>query len=379
MKSFKTYAFLTLLAGLVSCRSEVPDENPEAESNATNELVTITEAQFKQGKMTFGSFSMQTFDGKIHSTGMLDVPPENNTTISAYFGGYVKSISLLQGQKVTKGQTLFILENPEYLQVQQDFLESQGQLTYLKADYERQKELAKENVTSQKNYLKAESEYKVILARYESLKRKLQLMSINPSTLTENNIRTTISVSAPSSGFVTSVKATTGMYLNPSDIALTIINTDQIHVELSIFEQDLTRISIGQSVTFTLQNNSQEYEAVIHLINKAIDPVNRTVNVHCDLKNAKDASAMTPGMFVEAEIASKSIQSLALPEEAIVSIEAKNYVLLLVKKSNGNYDLKKTEVVVGQTANGFIEIKNSTSFPKDAQILTQGAFNLITE
>ena len=362
-----------------SCGSDQTIVDESEDSLPLNESTIITQTQFDLGKMEIGTFSNAPFKKIIKTTGMLDVPPENKATISAYFGGYVKNISLLQGQKINKGQTLFTLENPEYVQVQQDFLESKSQLNYLKADYERQKELSADNVSSKKVYLKAESDYKVTLARYESLKKKLQLMNINPSSITESNLRTTISVTAPISGYVTSVLATKGLFLNPSDVALTIMNTEHLHIELNIFEQDLATIKIGQDVSFKLMNNPVIYKATVYLINKAIDPEKRTIKVHCHLSNEYEAELFTPGMYVEAEIFTSNDSALALPIDAVISIEAKSYLLELEDSTKGEYTFTRKEVKVGQSNEEFIEILNVNSFKTDTKILTKGAFNLIQE
>ena len=362
-----------------SCGSDQTIVDESEDSLPLNESTIITQTQFDLGKMEIGTFSNAPFKKIIKTTGMLDVPPENKATISAYFGGYVKNISLLQGQKINKGQTLFTLENPEYVQVQQDFLESKSQLNYLKTDYERQKELSADNVSSKKVYLKAESDYKVTLARYESLKKKLQLMNINPSSITESNLRTTISVTAPISGYVTSVLATKGLFLNPSDVALTIMNTEHLHIELNIFEQDLATIKIGQDVSFKLMNNPVIYKATVYLINKAIDPEKRTIKVHCHLINEDEAELFTPGMYVEAEIFTSNDSALALPIDAVISIEAKSYLLELEDSTKGEYTFTRKEVKVGQSNEEFIEILNVNSFKTDTKILTKGAFNLIQE
>lgn len=372
------FSILTIFI-FASCESEQTIIDESEDSLPLNESTIITQTQFDLGKMEIGTFSNAPFKKIIKTTGMLDVPPENKATISAYFGGYVKNISLIQGQKINKGQTLFTLENPDYVQVQQDFLESKSQLNYLKADYERQKELSADNVSSKKVYLKAESDYKVTLIRYESLKKKLQLMNINPSSITESNLRTTISVTAPISGYVTSVLATKGLFLNPSDVALTIMNTEHLQIELNIFEQDLATIKIGQDVSFKLMNNPVIYEATVYLINKAIDPEKRTIKVHCHLSNEDEAELFTPGMYVEAEIFTSNDPALALPIDAVISIEAKSYLLELEDSTKGEYTFTRKEVKVGQSNEEFIEILNVNSFKTDTKILTKGAFNLIQE
>lgn len=366
---------LLLLASCGSDSTATEAEAPEAETNR----VFLTHAQFKTGEMEFGTCSTQPFNGIIKTTGRLDVPPEYKSTVSAYFGGYVKQISLLEGQRVTQGQTLFTLENPDYIQTQQDFLEAKSVLAYLKMDYERQKDLSRDNVSSQKTFSKAESDYKVTLARYESLKRRLQLMNINPASVTESNLKSTIAVTAPISGYVTSVLATKGMFLNPSDVAVTIMNSEHLHVELAIFEQDLRRVSVGQNVTFTLQNDRTNYDATVHLINKAIHMEKRTINVHCHITNEKQSSFFTPGMYLEAEIYATKDSALALPISAVVTLNDKSYVLVKTNKTSKGYELTKKEVKRGQTSATHIEILDSELNKPGTEILIQGAFNLISE
>lgn len=368
-------ALLTASCGSESAAPTAEDQTAESPSKT----VFLTQAQFDTGKMEFGTCSNQPFSGVIKTTGRLDVPPEYKSTVSAYFGGYVKQISLLEGQKVSQGQTLFTLENPEYIQTQQDFLEAKSVLNYLKLDYERQKELSRDNVSSQKTFSKAESDYKVTLVRYESLKRRLQLMNINPATVTETNLRSTIAVTAPFSGYVTSVLATKGMFLNPSDVAVTIMNADHMHVELAIFEQDLKKVAVGQNVTFTLQNDRTKYDATVHLINKAINVEKRTINVHCHINNQKQLTPFTPGMYVEAEIYATKDSSLALPISAVITIENKSYVLVKKNKTGKGYELIKKEVKIGQTSETHVEILNSELNAPGTEILINGAFNLINE
>lgn len=379
MKTIK-YIIPALLFNLfISCGANESVENSELLDQQDSETITLTTTQFELGEMELGTFTNQTFHTVVKANGTLDVPPENKSTVSAYFGGYVKNISLLQGQKISKGQTLFTLESPDYIQVQQDFLEAKSQLSYLKSDYERQKELAANNVSSQKTFLKAESDYKSTVVKYESLKKTLQLMNINSENVTELNLSSTIAVKAPMSGYITSVLATKGMFLNPSDIALTIINTDHMHIELNIFEQDLTKVAIGQEVSFRIQNGKPPIKAEVYLINKAIDSENRTIKIHCHFSNEGDALPLTPGMFVVADIYATSDSSLAIPVNSVVSIENKSYVLIKTTESKGHIEFNRMEVKVGQTNNNYIEILNANEFEENTQVLTNGAFNLINE
>lgn len=370
---------LVIAMVFASCNSKEKSEMANTDAAETIEdvdVITITESQFTSGEMKVGKITMQEFNTIVKANGMFAVPPQNQADVSAYFAGYVKDIKLLPGDVVKKGQVLFTIENPEYVQVQQDFLEAKGRLNYLKSDYERQKELIADNVTSKKNFLKAESEYTVTLAQYQSLKKKLSLMNINPNTLSGENIRSVISVPSPLSGYATTINATKGMYLNPSDVAITVTNTDNLHIELKIFEKDLPMVKEGQPINVRLQNNmSNVYKGKVHLVNKAINIQDRTVDIHGDLVNESDAKLFAPGMYIEAEILTTSSEHPALPKEAVANID--NDYFVLVKESKTNF--KRVLVKIGATNNGFIQIVNANDFEPNTEFLTKGAFNLITE
>lgn len=375
LKSF----LLVVIMALASCNSKGKTDVANAEATTEIEsidVVSITENQFTSGNMEVGKITTQPFNTVVKANGIFAVPPENQADVSAYFAGYVKNISLLPGDVVKKGQTLFTIENPEYVQAQQDFLEAKGRLNYLKSDYERQKELIADNVTSKKNFLKAESEYIVTLAQYQSLKKKLSLMNINPNTLTGDNLRSVISVPSPLSGYATTINATKGMYLNPSDVAITVTNTDNLHIELKIFEKDLPMVKTGQPINVSLQNDKDKvYQGKVHLVNKTINIQDRTVAIHGDLVNESEAKLFAPGMYIEGEILTTKTEHPALPVEAVANID--NDYFVLVKENKTNF--KRVLVKIGASNNGFIQIVNAEDFDQNTEFLTKGAFNLITE
>ncbi|MDO6437194.1 efflux RND transporter periplasmic adaptor subunit [Cyclobacterium sp. 1_MG-2023] len=376
------YMIFALLLFLLSCSSPGDisgQEEPVTEATMEGAF-TLTASQFKSSEMALGTFDSSSFHQVIKAIGKFDVPPENNAAVSSYFPGTIKDIRLLPGEQVRKGQKLFTLENPDFIQIQQDYLEAKGQLSYLKSDYERQKNLVQDKVTSQKNYLKAESDYTVTKVKAASLAKKLALMNIDPNTLTLENIRTTIQISSPISGYVTQVDAMRGQFLESSQTAISIVDTDHMHLELNIFEKDLSKIRKGQNIHFkTQEDNSQSHEAFVYLVNKTVNPEDRTIGIHGHLSDEKLNQRFNPGMYVEAEIYANSTSKLSLPQEALVDIDGKYYVLVLHNFSQDIYSFRKREVKIGLSNDGYVEILNYGDFSENAQFLVKGAFNLITE
>src|SRR5690606_35259238 len=185
---------------------------------------------------------------------------------------------LLIGNIVKKGEVLVSLENPEFIQMQQEYLEAVEQLAYLKSEYDRQKTLLAERITSQKNFLKAESDYKRNLAIYNGLRKKLRMLNISPENAEKGILTPEATIYAPISGYVTAVNVSIGQYVSPSEIIMEIVNTDHIHVELSVFEKDILNIKKNQEIRFRIPEVSKEYyEAEVYLVGTSIDPKNRTV------------------------------------------------------------------------------------------------------
>lgn len=375
------YFFLALMLVLVSCAPETEEAAAEAAPEPSAEAAyELTPQQFQASQMSLGEMEKETFHAVVKAKGIMDVPPKNRAEVSSFFGGTVQGIRILPGERVRKGQVLFVLENPDYVQIQQDYLEAMGQLAYLKSDYERQKNLAQDSVSSQKKYLKAESDYRVTQAKLAALAKKLTLMKMDPTTLTLDNIHTTIAVTAPISGYVTEVMIAEGTYLTPPRIAVKIVNTDHLHLELDVFENDLAKISIGQPIRFSIQEDgSATYEAKVQIINKNVDPERRTVGIHGHLVDESLREKLIPGMYVEADIYTTSEERWALPREALVDVEGKFYLLVLTEQSDAGYTFVKKEVKTGLSNRTQIEILNAREFAQDTRFLVQGAFNLITE
>src|SRR6185436_7891150 len=119
-----------------------------------------------------GKAEDRALSGTLSVTGVLDVPPQNLVNITAPFGGFLRSTSLLQGMHVNKGAVIATVENPEYIQLQQDFLDTKGQSEFLESEHQRQQELAKESINAQKTLQKAVADLNSMKAKNNGLRAK---------------------------------------------------------------------------------------------------------------------------------------------------------------------------------------------------------------
>jgi membrane fusion protein, heavy metal efflux system len=335
-----------------------------------NEVI-LNEGQDKLLNLQLGKVENRPISGIVKANGMLDVPPQNLVTISAPLGGFVKYTELLQGMKVKKGQVLVVMEHPDYIQMQQDYLDSKSQLGYLELEYKRQEDLAKDNVNAIKTLQMSKSNYLSTRAKVEGLKAKLKLVNIATEDIEAGEIRNTISIISPITGFVTQVNINIGMHVNPTDVMLKIVDTDHLHAEAHVFEKDLPRLAIGQTVRIRLSNESKERLAKVYLIGKEITP-ERTVRVHCHF-DAHDPS-LIPGLFFTALIETNEKNVSVLPNEAVVNYNGKYFVFIADDANPLRFEMM--EIVKGISEDGYTTVDLPPSEAKKS-VVTKGTYALL--
>ncbi len=362
---------ITLLISSCSSKDETK-QSAEHHDEETN-VVELTPEQQATVGLKLGKIEMKDLSGAIKVNGQLDVPPQNLVSISAPLGGFVKSTELLQGMKVEKGQVIAVLQHPDYIQIQQDYLDTKSQLDYLDAEYKRQQDLSKENVNSQKTVQLAKSQYESMLAKNAGLRSKLLLIGINPEKLSSNTIQNTITLTSPISGYVTNVNVNIGIFVSPTDVMFKIVDTEHLHAELTVFEKDVPKIRIGQKVRFTLANETTERIATVYLVGREIS-ADRTVRIHCHLD--KEDSDLLPGMYLKAYVEAGTRSLPSLPDQAIVSFEGKDFVFVADDKAN---HFKMLEVTKGISELGYTEVALNGQLKNSSNVVIAGAYDLLAK
>lgn len=368
-----------------SCQNDKPanekkkfsTEKIEGQEETNSNIYKVSATQFANQGMELGEVSMNNINEAINAAGYIEVPQESKAEVRSYIGGYLQSSPLLPGDYVKKGQFLISLENLEYIQMQQDYIQVKEELIYLKAVFERQRILAEEKITSQNSKQQAESEYNSALANFEGLRKKLQLININPDKIKPEDISSSIRLYAPIDGYITMVNAVNGMFAEPTDVIFEIINTDHLHIELKVYEQDILKVRKGQKISFRVPEADEEiYSGEVFLVGKTIDENDRTVIVHCHV--ADDAKLpVVVGMYIEAEIYIESHEGFCLPSGAFISEEGEYSVFVVNSFNDDEYIFEKTKVEVGQVNEDCIEIVGLSQKALDGkQLLIVGAFDL---
>jgi cobalt-zinc-cadmium efflux system membrane fusion protein len=323
--------------------------------------------------MKLGNPEPVTFTQSVTANGYIAAAPNGKVNISSLIPGRVKKINIRPGEKVSRGQLLFTLEGNEIIQIQQDYAESYNQLILLKANYDRNKELAKENITARKDLLLAETDYNTMLAKKEGLKALLLLVNIDPAAIEKGSILPDISVYSPINGYITDLLFEVGEFVDENNTIAEIIDPDQLQLDISVFKQDIENLSKGQTVRFYDPDKPEKvYEAVLLQTGQTIDVESRTIHCTAGLKT-EDRLNFINNTFVETEIITCSRQAPSLPESSLFTEEGKYFVLTLADQDDKQLVFKKTLVNTGAVLKGLVEI-----IDKDiSDVLIEGVYNLV--
>lgn len=326
----------------------------EQRADAPDDVVVLTKEQAANAAIETGEIKKRALNSELKVNGLVDVPPQNIVSVSFPLGGYLKHTTLLPGMHVSRGEVIAIMEDPALIQLQQDYLVAKAKLQYLEKDYERQRLLNENKVNADKIYQQAEADYtsqKVLVRGYDE---KLKLIGINPLRLDERNISRSVPVYSPINGFVSRVNVNIGKYVNPADVLFELINPDDIHAALTVFEKDLGRIRPRQKVSVHFVDDpATAYECEVLLVTRNVDD-NRSALIHCHFE--QQPKQLLPGMFLNATIKLDQIEVPAVPEEAVLRYGDNQYVLM---EENAN-TFRLRPVQTGIRENGLIELADSS-------------------
>lgn len=364
----KIIILINVILLVTSCSSK--KEEVKAEEATNENMVTLTDAQLKNAGLLLGKMEKHPIASVLKVSGKIDVPPQNMVSISVPLGGYVRSAKLLPGMPVGKGQVLAVIEDQQYIQIQQDYLTAKAQLAYSESDFKRQKELNQSKATSDKVFEQSRSTYNAQTVLVNSLAQKLKLIGINPGSISAVSISRSINIYSPISGFVSAVNVNIGKYVSPADVLFELINPSDIHLALTVFEKDMDKLFIGQKLmAYTNGQPDKKYPCTVILISKSLSD-ERSSEVHCHFEQYD--KNLLPGMFMNADVEVKSNEVNALPDEAIVRFENKQYVFI----AKGKNQFEMLEIKTGNTENGFTEVDIDENLAKEIFVL-KGAYNLL--
>ena len=367
---YSMYLFTLVCLFIQSCSGSKTVPAEEAAVEETNEI-NLTQDQLKALGLQYGDPVKTRMSSIITVQGKIDLPPQNLISVNFPLGGYLRSTKLIPGMQVSKGEVIAIMEDQAIVQLQQDYLSAAVRHELAGLEFERQKALGEASAGTSRALQQAQAEQKLQAVAVRSLQEKLKLIGIDANALNESNISGQVSIRSTINGYVSKVNVNTGKYVQPTETMFELIDPEDIHVALTLFEKDLPYVQKGNQVSIHFMDDPEKtYAAEVILVNKGLDD-DRTATAHCHFK--VHPKNLLPGMFVEGELSVTSKMVDAIPDEAVVRLGNKQYIF--VRKSDNVVEMKP--VVTGLSKDGRTALTSGNEGLPAGSIVLNNAYKLM--
>ncbi len=346
-----------------------------------DDKVHLSAQQFQSMEMKVDTIGYRNINSYVQANGQLEVPPQNEAIVTAIIGANVRSIQVIEGDRIKKGQVLAYLAHPDLITLQSDYAANWNQLEFLKSDYERKKKLYEENVSSGKEFQQSKSAYFAMKSQVSGDESKLRLLGLNPTKIQNGTIYDQVAITSPISGHIRTVEVKTGQFVQPSAEMFEIVNIDHIHADLMVFESDLHKVREGQKIKFTIASlPNTQLEAKIYSVGKAFEQDPKAIHLHAEIENKQ--GTLIPGMYISGHIITEDVESYALPEEAVIKEGDKYFIFAgeeITEGENKEWVFHPIEINIGGTDNGWVEIKPLQPIPTEMTVAYNNAYYLMAE
>jgi RND family efflux transporter MFP subunit len=371
---------LLIISFFSSCTGPGGGKENAAAEVIPDSIVELRNDQIKLAGIDTGSIDKRFIHSTLKVSGKVAVPPQNFVTVSAPLGGFIKSTNLIPGNQISKGQILAVIENQEFVNIEESYLETKNKLVYAEAEFKRHTELYKEEVYSEMNLQQVTTDYKSLKVQLAALEQKLALIGLDPRGMNEDNISRSVTLTSPINGFVKTVNVNAGKSVSPTDVLFEILNTDKLYLELTLFEKDASKVSGGQKVRFFINNETEQHDAEVYQTGRSVD-ADKTYKVYALVQSG--CQNVLPGMYVNASIELSGRKVTTLPSDAVVSFDDKDYIFTFLRnKQEKGIDFTEYRIIEvrrGITEGGFTEIILPEGFDiSSVKVVIKGAYNLLS-
>ncbi|SDS22368.1 efflux RND transporter periplasmic adaptor subunit [Gramella sp. MAR_2010_147] len=368
----------------IACGEKKEAENTENSSKkkentsaSTPTEVMISQEQYEALDIKKGSLQGRVMSGYVEVNGELEVPPQSEASVTTVFGANITKILVIEGENVKKGQVLAYISHPDIFEIQSEFLNSFNDMELKEKEFERQEKLYEAGVGSGELFQRSEASLKSAQGRYNGLRSQVEILNLNPSSILSGNIQKNVPLVSPIEGAVQKVNIKTGQFVEAQTNLFEIVNTHHVHVDLMVFEKDVSKVKQGQTVKFTVESlPGTELTAEILSISKTFENDPKALHAHAEIKDKPEN--LIPGMYVRGRILIQNEETTALPEDAIVRDNGKHFIFTVEKEGN-DWSFKPVEVRIGAEDSGWIQVDLLNQVAEQAEISYNNAYYLMAE
>lgn len=362
---------------LSKSKAETHEHEEEHEEDVDFDHIPLSAKQVSAVELKMGQVEDRELDATIKANGALVLRAQNMGVVASLMGGIVKNIYVKDGQTVSKGQVVAMVENTDVMSLQREYFSAckESQMAHL--EMERQKTLAQNGGGVRKNLQQAEKQYQVANANLMGISQQLVQMGIRPAAVAKGKFTTVFPLRAPISGTVSQITASLGSFADMQTPLLKIRNNAAVECDLNIFEKDIHKVKVGDRVLLSLTNQpGVKVTGHVYGMNQYFNDGTKSVAVHVRLDATRGAK-LFDGMYVSGQIATGRQLCQSLPSKAIVKMDGKEYIFALNQApKGGEYSFSRHEITTGVSQNGYTEVSLCKHIQKGQKIVTGNAFYL---
>lgn len=321
---------------IVSCSQKT--SNTEDSTKSVSKFISMNAKQEAALGIETAPLMTQSFSNQIVVSGTIEAPPQSLFAVTAKTDAYIKKMNYYTGDKVKKGSVLCEIEHPKIFEWQKEYKQVCQKHSVLKKQFERGKQLLEKQSISERDFDQLESDYQQMSAEKESLEANFQMLGMNPQKILSSPISKSILVKSPTDGIIGNILVKPGQFVSAENTLYEIIQPDHLHLELSVFISDLSAISVGDEVEFSIPGSTEIKRAKVHLLAPTVGTEERSAKIHAHLSQENDA--LTPGTTVKATIFSKPTNRIVIQNSSVLQMNEKEFVVAKEKEGFCFYEIK---------------------------------------
>lgn len=323
--------------------------------------------------------------------------PSEEIEISPKVSGKITSLPVKLGQPVKKGEVLFKLDETDLantvaqqeaaykvalanlkqsgsstdqslVQAQNSLKQAEQGLTDAQLNQQRMKQLFDQGAISSQQFEQANTSLMNAQTAYENAKQTLETTkqkttlqvseaSVNQAAVALQNAREQLAnavVTAPISGFVSSVNGAVGQIASQGTPVVVIVNTNPLLVKANLSEQDITKVKVGTAVKVNIPILGKEVEAKVSAVSPVMNSQLKAYPIEISIPNPSNElkADMVVNVTFAGQVSGKE-EELIVPRKAVFEREGKKFVFRIEDEV-----AKQVEVTTGEETSDQIVIKS---------------------
>ncbi|HDP75701.1 MAG TPA: HlyD family efflux transporter periplasmic adaptor subunit [Bacteroidales bacterium] len=367
-----SFISLTIFAViLVSCSAK---NNQSEENQIADSLIAVSAEQFKAMNMAIGNPVKVTFASDLTVQGIIEPSPNAKAYISSPIGGVIKMVKVTSSSPVKRGQVLIVIEGPEVMNAQTAFVEAFNQHLVAKSNYERLAQLAQNGITSQRELIQAEGEYRILDAKLHSYKILLTRIGLNPDVILKGDFSGDAYLVSPIEGVVSRIETAMGKPVTTDEPVAEVIDHKNLLLKFYVFMNQVNLVKLGQKVEIVLPGSTNTIYGNVISVGLDANTENKAVECFASISQPSNA-VLVSGMRVSAKVITEIVNGWALPVTALHESDNDHHVFALKKSDSHGYWFKKVPLQVGLVQDTIVQIFDSTL----TNVLLRGEHELTIE